>query len=152
MDQSAKKTLCRQLGTVDSSIFFLLLIILATLLSFWSILIQRGQLVCTIEGNPEAAAAAPPVYPIRHAASALIVGSLGFFLCLALRTAKEAEAGTDCVAKRSASSNVWASLFVLVAAILRLLDLDFVECRRPAAPGTEAQALETEETELLPGA
>lgn len=133
MDESTKKTLCRQLGTVDSSIFFLLLIILATLLSFWSVLIQRGQLVCTMEEHTGAAQAAPPIYPIKRAASALIVGSLGFFLCLALRTAGEAEAGTDCTAKQSATTNVWASLFVLIAAILRLMDLDFVECSRQAA-------------------
>lgn len=69
----------------------------------------------------------PPIYPIRHKASAIIVGALGFFLCLALRTLEEAEEGGDCVAKRSARSNLWASLFVLLAAMLRYQDLDFVE-------------------------
>ena len=47
-----------QLNTVDQSIFFLILLILSVLLSFWSVLIQRGQLVCTIAGKTEAAQAA----------------------------------------------------------------------------------------------
>lgn len=106
---------------------FLLLIIAATLLSFWSVSLQRKGLCLTIQGETETAGQLPPIYPIRHKASAIIVGALGFFLCLALRTLEEAEEGGDCVAKRSARSNLWASLFVLLAAMLRYQDLDFVE-------------------------
>ena len=105
-----------QLNTVDQSIFFLILLILSVLLSFWSVLIQRGQLVCTIEGKTEAAAAAPKIYPIKISASALVVGSLGFFLCLALQACQ-----------KSAGMNVWASLFVFAAALIRLYDLNFME-------------------------
>lgn len=130
MDESTKKTLCQQLKSMDTAIVFLVFTILGILLSFWSTQIQREQLVCTIEGDTEAAQAAPPVYPIRHAASALFVGATGYFLCLALRNAKQAEAGDDRAAKKSASTNVWASLFVLAAAVLRLQDLDFMECAR----------------------
>lgn len=128
---TTKTVLCQQLDTVDTSLGFLLLIIAATLLSFWSVVIQRDGLCLTIQGKTEAAKALPPVYPIKHKASAIIVGTLGFFLCLALDTLRRAEAGDDCVAKRSARTNVWASLFVLVAGILRYQDLDFVErCQR----------------------
>ncbi|MFQ8759096.1 MAG: hypothetical protein ACLSAF_06245 [Intestinimonas sp.] len=102
MEEEQKKTLCAQLGVVDDSLFFLLLIIAATLLSFWSVSLQRKGLCLTIQGETETAGQLPPIYPIRHKASAIIVGALGFFLCLALRTLEEAEEGGDCVAKRSA--------------------------------------------------
>lgn len=128
---AAKTVLCQQLGTVDTSLGFLLLIIAATLLSFWSVSIQRDGLCLTLRGETEAAGALPPVYPIKHKASAIIVGALGFFLCLALDTLRRAETGDDCVAQRSARTNVWASLLVLAAGILRYQDLDFVErCQR----------------------
>lgn len=86
MEEEQKKTLCAQLGVVDDSLFFLLLIIAATLLSFWSVSLQRKGLCLTIQGETETAGQLPPIYPIRHKASAIIVGALGFFLCLALRT------------------------------------------------------------------
>lgn len=133
MEEAQKKELCKQLGITDSSLFFLVLIILGTLLSFWSVTIQRRQLCLTIEGETELAAAAPPIYPIKHASSALIVGSLGFFLCLAYRAWKDARAGDDCVARRSSSTNLWASILVLSAAILRFEDLNFVEDSRQSA-------------------
>lgn len=125
--------LCRQLGVTDASLGFLLVIIAATLLSYRAVRIQRDGLCLTIRGGAEEAAALPDVYPIRRKASAMIVGSLGFFLCLALNTAREAEAGEDPVARRSARANLWASLLVLVSALLRLEDLDFVERSRQTA-------------------
>lgn len=127
-----RETLCGQLGITDTSIGFLLLIVAATLLSVWSVFLQRQGLCLTIQGKAEEAGDLPPVYPLRHKASAIIVGSLGFFLCLALRTFEEAQAGDDCVAKRSAATNLWASLFVLLAGILRYLDLEFVQRCQPA--------------------
>ena len=123
-----RELLCRQLGITDTSLGFLLIIIAATLLSYWSVVIQRRGLCLTIQDETEEAARLPNVYPIKRKASAMIIGALGFFLCLALSSAREAEAGDDCVAKRSARVTVWASLFVLVAALLRLDDLDFVAC------------------------
>ena len=133
MEEEQKKELCRQLGITDSSIFFLVLLTFSILLSFWSVTIQRRQLCLTIQGETEAAAAAPPVYPIKHASSAIVVGSLGFFLCLAYHAWKQACAGDDCVAKRSASTNLWASILVLAAGILRFDDLNFVENSRQSA-------------------
>lgn len=130
-DEQASARLCSQLGVTDTSLGFLLLIIAATLLSLWSVVIQRKGLYLTILGQTEAVETLPPVYPIKHKASAIIVGALGFFLCLALDGLRQAEAGTDRVAQRSARTNLWASLFVLLAGLLRYLDLDFVaRCQR----------------------
>lgn len=133
MEKPDKSTLCRQLATVDGSLFFLVLITLSILLSFWSVRVQRNQLCLAIRGDTEGAAAVPSVYPLKHAASALVVGSLGFFLCLAIRALGEAEKGTDCAALRSARTNLWASLLVLAAAILRFDDLNFLEADRQSA-------------------
>ena len=78
-----------QLRTVDESLLFLLLIVLSVLLSYWGVRIQREGLCRTLQGDAEGAAALPRVFPIRLSASALVVGALGFFLCLALKTERE---------------------------------------------------------------
>lgn len=123
--------LCEALGDVDASLGFLLLLTASILLSLWSVVIQRKGLCLTIQGEEETAAALPPVFPIKCRASAIVVGSLGFFLCLALKALGQAEEGSDPVALKSARTNVLASVLVLAAAVLRLDDLQFVErCQR----------------------
>lgn len=82
-----------QLRTVDESLLFLLLIVLSVLLSYWGVRIQREGLCRTLQGDAEGAAALPRVFPIRLSASALVVGALGFFLCLALKTERETARG-----------------------------------------------------------
>ena len=121
----------QDLGNLNVSLVFLLLIILAVLLSLWSALIQRCQLQLALKG--EDSNQVPSVYPIRQAGSAITVGSLGFFLCLALGTRAEAQTQGDPAAARSAQVNVTASLLVLLAAILRLVDLQTVERERQSA-------------------
>ena len=112
-----------QLRTVDESLLFLLLIVLSVLLSYWGVRIQREGLCRTLQGDAEGAAALPRVFPIRLSASALVVGALGFFLCLALKTERETARGGTPAARRSACTNLWASLFVFIAALLRVYDL-----------------------------
>lgn len=121
-----REILKQQLGTVNRSLFYLLLIILSVLLSFRSVLIQRGLLEDMLAGKPQKAAA-PNLFPIKYSASALTVGALGFFFCLALHTCHDAAQGIDPAAQKSARMNVWASLFVLTAALIRFYDLNFME-------------------------
>ena len=121
-----RQVLEEQLRTVNQSLFYLMLIILSVLLSFRAVLIQRDQVEGALAGNsPETAA--PDIFPIRFSASALVVGSLGFFFCLSLRTCREAAGGSDPARQKSAGMNVWASLFVLTAALIRFYDLSFME-------------------------
>lgn len=117
-----RQALKEQLGTVNQSLFYLVLIILSVLLSFWSVLIQREQLEELLMGN-SSKTAAPDVFPIKLSASALVVSGLGFFFCLSLRACRDAACGNDPAAQKSAGMNVWASLFVLAAALIRLYDL-----------------------------
>lgn len=126
-----KNTLCRSLRQVDTSLVFLVLILFSVLLSYWSVGIQRDQLCRTIQGKD--VSGFPSVYPIKHAAAAIVVGSLSFFLCLALSADRQAQAGSDPAACRSARVNLWASILVLAAALLRLDDLTFVERSRQSA-------------------
>ena len=121
-----------QLRTVDESLLFLLLIVLSVLLSYWGVRIQREGLCRTLQGDAEGAAALPRVFPIRLSASALVVGALGFFLCLALKTERETARGGTPAARRSACTNLWASLFVFLAAMPRGRSSEIKQAR-PAA-------------------
>lgn len=120
-----------QLRTVDQSLFFLMLIILSVLLSFWSVRIQREQLEKELTGDWQEAAV-PDIFSIRLTASALTVGSLVYFFSLSLRTLQDAVPGNDPAAQKSAGMNVWASLFVLAAALIRLYDLNFTKNVQPS--------------------
>jgi len=124
-----RRILNEQLGTVNQSLFYLALIVLSVLLSFWSVLIQREQLEEQLAGNPQKSAA-PDVFPIRLSASVLVVCALGFFFCLTLQTCRDASKGKDLAAQKSAGMNAWASTFVLAAALIRLYDLNFMEGAR----------------------
>ena len=121
-----RRILHEQLETVNQSIFYLMLIILSVFLSFWSVLLQREQLKGVLAGNSQQAAV-PDVFPIKFNASVLTVAALGFFFSLALQTCRDAAQGNDPAAQKSAGMNVWASLLVLTAALIRFCDLNFME-------------------------
>ena len=104
MEEEALK---RQLCTADGSLLFLGLLLLSVGLSYWGVSLQREGLCRTLRSDAEGAANLPEVFPIRLWASALVVGCLGFFLCLAA----------------SARTNLHASVLVFLAALLRLDDL-----------------------------
>lgn len=124
----SREELEQDLGMLNVSLVFLLLIILAVLLSLWSALIQRRQLRLAVAG--EDAGQIPDPNPIRQQGSAITVGCLGFFLCLGLSTLRKAREAGEPAAVRSAQVNVWASLLVLLAAILRLVDLQTIDRER----------------------
>ena len=79
-----------------------------------------------LTGNSQKAVG-PDVFPIKFNASVLTVSALGFFFSLALRACRDAAQGKDPAAQRSAGMNVWASLLVLTAALIRFCDLNFME-------------------------
>ena len=116
MEEEALK---RQLCTADGSLLFLSLLLLSVGLSYWGVSLQREGLCRTLRSDAEGAANLPEVFPIRLWASALVVGCLGFFLCLAVKTDREAGYETA----QSARTNLWASVLVFLAALLRLDEL-----------------------------
>ena len=124
MEGTDRETLARQLGDADGAVVFLLVLICSLLLSLGASLAQRHQLRLALCGRTEEAAAVPPVLPVRRWASVLAVGSLGFFLCLAIQAWRDLTPETGCAERQSARRNLWASILVLAAAAVRLDDLD----------------------------
>ncbi len=121
MDQQ-RDALREGLNIVSQSEQFLLAIIASVLLSLWSLLAQKDWLKAGLEGEERPL---PDLYPPRHTASSINVGVLGFFFCLARQTLASADPD-DPVAVRSAQSNHLAALLVLLAALLRFEDVQFL--------------------------
>lgn len=131
-----REELCEQLDTVDTTLNFLVVIILSVLLSFWATLRQRGAICLELQGETAAAEEAGEVYPIRAVAGALVIGALGYFFWLAWRLWEDADSG---LSRSSARANLWASALVLAAAIIRWRDL-----RQAGAGPEEGSALADE--------
>ena len=112
MEWEDEDTLCRQLADADASLYFLILLIL----SWAATAIQRQGLYRVLKGEIQKL---PDVFSLRLAANALVVGALTFFFGLALKGWAEADR-CDPSACRAAETDLWASLFVLAAALLRL--------------------------------
>lgn len=129
MDEE-RQTLCEELELLDTSLGFLFFVITAILLSFWATVRQRDALCLTIQGETEEAARVGDVGKLRLGTSALIVGSLGFFFMQALETCRKADPN-DPTAARSARLNLIASFLVLLAALIRLFDLNAVRRAQP---------------------
>lgn len=132
-----RSELQRGLFQLDGSVFFLLLLILSVLFSFWSLLIQRRQVVAALRGDPTDDLPSP--LPPKRASSALVIGSLGFFLRLALDTLERAQAGEDPMALHTARINLLASVLVLGAALLRFYDLLLSEHREKTGDLSQLQ-------------
>ena len=118
-----------QLETLGLSLVWLLVLIAGVLLSFHATARQRDALCLSLAGEEEAAQAVGCVLPIRRLVAVLVTLALTFFFLLSLEAEEQARAGGDCAALRSARLNRWASLFVLAAALLRLVDVGEL-CRR----------------------
>lgn len=130
MDEE-RQGLCEELELLDTGLGFLFFIITAILLSFWATVRQRDALCLTIQGETEQAAQVGDVIGLRLGTSALIVGSLGFFFMQALEACRKADP-SDPAAARSARLNLIASFLVLLAALIRLFDLNAVRRAQPA--------------------
>ena len=125
MEETTAQALCRQLANVDQSLEFIGVLMVSVALSWRATAIQREWL-CRI-GRGEAQSM-PDVYPIRLPASLLVVTALTFFFQLALEGWQGSREGS-CRTRESAKLNLWAALFVLAAALIRLYDLTCVQER-----------------------
>ncbi len=107
--------------TLDDSLGYILAVIGSVLLSYKATALQR-DVVCLALAGDEAGAqdAQARVRRVRLLSGAVLIGALGYFLCLALRAAEET--GDDPAAASSARTNLTASVLVLLAALLRFLD------------------------------
>lgn len=111
------------LETLGLTLGWLLVLITGVLLSFRTTARQRDALCLSLAGEEEAAREVGCVLPTRRLASVLVTLALTFFFLLSLEAEEQARCGGDCAALRSARLNRWASFLVLVAAVLRLIDV-----------------------------
>lgn len=122
------------LKTLNTSIMFLILLVLSILLSLKAVLTQREVLCAAGEGGDTEGLPSP--FPFQRAAGAIAIGALGYFFVLSLRAWNEAVEKKGAEEVCLARVNLWASLFVLSAAILRLLTLN------AARQGSEGTSLD----------
>lgn len=111
------------LGAIDESAAFLAAIILAILLSFRGLLLQREGICAALLGQQ---ADLSCLYPLRHAASAITAGALAYFLCVTAHALGSADP-SDPVAVHSARANLAAAALVFTAAAVRFDDVEFLK-------------------------
>lgn len=116
----------RNLDLLDLSLGWLLVLIAAVVLSFAATVRQREALCLSLSGEKEAAEEVGCVLPIRKLVAVMVSLAVAFFFLVSLDTADQTQ---DPAALRSACLNRWASLFVLAAALLRLVDVSEL-CRQ----------------------
>lgn len=129
LEENDTSELCEDLNTLNGSLIFMAFIVVSVLLSYWVLRIQRRGLCLTIQGDAQRAQQLPDVFPLQLGASALVVGSLGYFFTLNLDAWAHAEGETAC---RSARLNVIAGFLVLLAALIRLYHLNDTQRSQPA--------------------
>ncbi len=123
--RSTKETLQEQLALIDRSQKFVLLIIIAISLSYYVTTIQKGQLKCLLcEDDVSLCEDFPDTFPISLLSSTLVLISVIYFFIISDRALCDPK--DTCVQKRSDSYNNTASLFVLLAAIIRIINLIMV--------------------------
>lgn len=120
--------------TLDDSLGYILAVIGSVLLSYKATVLQRDGVCLDLAGEETAAGAAQAqVRRLRLLSGAILIGALGYFLCLALRAANQTRG--DPVAARSSQTNLTASVLVLLAALLRFLDQKGQEASDAASGG-----------------
>lgn len=130
-ENEVHEQVCGQLQIVDESIWYLILIIVSILLSFYSVKIQRQQLVNLI--TPECCQEkTPDIFPIKLVANVLVLISLYFFFNLSASNLNQNQENE--VLCNSNKNNYTASFLVLLAAIIRFFDIIYVKvnAERPA--------------------
>ncbi|MCI9626542.1 MAG: hypothetical protein HFI90_07140 [Clostridia bacterium] len=120
-----KETLQEQLALIDRSQKFVLLIIIAISLSYYVTTIQKDQIKCLLcEEDAALCEDFPDTFPISLLSSTLVLISVIYFFIISDRALCDPK--DTCVQKRSDSYNNTASLFVLLAAIIRIINLMMV--------------------------
>lgn len=107
--------------TLDDSLGYILAVIGSVLLSYKATALQRDGVCLALAGDDTGAQDAQErVRQLRLLSGAVLIGALGYFLCLALRAVDQSRG--DPATEGSARTNLTASVLVLLAALLRFLD------------------------------
>lgn len=133
--EEGRETLRKELEVTDTSLGFLMLIVLAVLLSFAATARQRDGLWLRLRGEDEEARQAEDVMGMRLAAAALVTGSLGYFFQQAVDLGAQADPG-DPLAQRLARMETISGFLVLLASLIRLFALNLARRSQPALAQT----------------
>lgn len=116
--------LMRQLDILETSQGFILLIIGAILLSYYTTTIQKKQLLCAAGCAIPDCDCLPDPFWMSVASAIAVLAATGYFYILSEQQLCQPQ--DTCVQRRSAELSRAASLLVLAAAVIRLLNLFFV--------------------------
>ena len=104
-----------QLAVLDQSKCYLLMIMASMVLSYYTINIQRQQLICTAK-DPALCKCLPKTLPLQTVSSMMVIIALLFFFNLSETTLQQSQTPND---RRLNQCNHLASTFVLAAALIR---------------------------------
>lgn len=125
-NSSTVNTILSQIELIDRSQKFILIIVLGIVLSYASTTIQKRQLCCAIDPCAfDNCDCLPDTFPIRLVSNTLVLAAVVYFFIISNQALCEPH--DTCVESRSASYNNTASLLVLIAATIRIIDLIEVE-------------------------
>lgn len=106
----------KQLKTINTSKFYITLIVISVLLSLHSVNLHEKQLVCSALGGEDCEN--PCLYPTQMTSSTLVLAALLYFYQLAAQAVQSGE-GDPCAQQ----TNLTASALTLVAGALRFRQL-----------------------------
>lgn len=122
---SKSESIKQQLDILETTQRFILLLIGAILLSYYSTTIQKKQLLCTAGCDIHCCDCLPRTFWPHFVSAFTVLIATGYFYILS-----EQQLCTPydtCIQRRSAEFSRLASLLVLIAALIRLLNLFFVQ-------------------------
>lgn len=125
-----------QLAVIDQSQWYILVILAAILLSYYSVNLQKQQLICSAT-NPEISKCLPDTLPIQAVSSIMIIVALIFFFNLSGETLSN----TPCNTKERCrgSLNHLSSTLVLVATLVRFGLLTLTPAQTSSANGAQTE-------------
>lgn len=105
-----------QLKVIDESQSYLLIILGSILLSYYTVSLQRQQLICSAT-SPELCECLPEILPLQSVSSIMVIVALTYFYNLSGQTLKAAK--NDGTAQCQDEISHMASTLVLLAAMMR---------------------------------
>ncbi len=105
----------QQVAVIDQSLDYIALVIVALVLTYIATSTQKKQLICSVTKDSDCACL-PNTFPLQVISSVIVLAALIFFYQLAKQSEETEDSKSHCF-------NFVSSVFVLVAGILRLMNL-----------------------------
>lgn len=119
-DRTLLENANKQLSILNTSSYYIHILVVAILLSFETLDIKRQQILCSVSKSDDCDCL-PSMKPYQFTSSLMTIISANYFFDLSKDTYCQASSSTTGRAKNKL--NYTASLLLLIASILRILDL-----------------------------